>query len=316
MSEDLESLNGEFWQADTPSRRVPGVLTLTGAPALETLGRIFDERAYVVDVTPYGGVTISHSGDPEDLVADWEPRTIHGELFDGTSVSIVGAQGGKKRSAKLFDPEYRQIFGTVRHVVLGGLIDDRQTFARCRFRLDGPNWLRYHDGEAVTSDGGCLVSATEGGAHWFEFAPAQAMTITDLDRWVLHPIETLAHLVTFNAAEAVNLQVRLTVESPWRRVHREEQSISAGSHELLDANHLTPERCATWMEFRRTSDGLDAGALDDLRGVAIQTAVLTLASIAEGLHRRLYRNERRPHTRNCAAGHHGWKGIVQLFGRP
>jgi hypothetical protein len=104
----------------------------------------------------HGAVTVSHSGDPEDLVADWEPRNIHGQLADGTPVSIIGAQGGKKRSTQLFDLEYRQVFGTIRHVILA-YVDDRQTFAHCRFRLDGPNWFRYADGEAVTSDGGRLV---------------------------------------------------------------------------------------------------------------------------------------------------------------
>lgn len=292
MTETPDSLNGVFWQTDTPGRRVPGILTITGRPLLETLGRIFDERAYVVDVSSRGGVTVSHSGDPEDLVADWEPRNIHGQLSDGTPVAIVGAQGGKRRSTQLFDPEYRQVFGTIRHVILA-YVDDRQIFARCRFRLDGPNWFRYADGEAVTSEGGRLVGTTTDGEHWFEFTPAQPMTVSEFDRWVLHPIETLASLVTSNRAEAANLYVCLTADSPWQRVYRQEQSVPTGSHELLDADHLTPERCARWIDFRRISDGLDAAAIDDLKGVAIQTEVLTLASVAEGLHRRLYQDGKR-----------------------
>jgi hypothetical protein len=119
------------------------------------------------------------------------------------------------------------------------------------------------------------------------------MTVSEFDRWVLHPIETLASLVTSNRAEAANLYVCLTADSPWQRVYRQEQSVPTGSHELLDADHLTPERCARWIDFRRISDGLDAAAIDDLKGVAIQTEVLTLASVAEGLHRRLYQDGKR-----------------------
>ncbi|SKT84152.1 Uncharacterised protein [Mycobacteroides abscessus subsp. massiliense] len=35
-------------------------------------------------VNKHGGTTISYTGDPEDSVADFEPRDIHGVLEDGT----------------------------------------------------------------------------------------------------------------------------------------------------------------------------------------------------------------------------------------
>ena len=71
MSSEPSPVEGEFWQIDTPERRVLGWLTIAGIdePALETLGRIFDERSYVVNVSSTGGVTVAHSGDPEDLIA-------------------------------------------------------------------------------------------------------------------------------------------------------------------------------------------------------------------------------------------------------
>ena len=293
VTEDADSLAGTFWQADTPDRRVSGQLTIGSTPALETLGRIFDERAYRVEVSPRGGTTITESGDPDDLVADWEPRNIHGELDDGTPVSVVGAQGGKRRSRRLYDPQYRQRFSTIRHIILDEHVTDQETYSGCRFRLTGPNWLRHDDGEALTSDGGRLVGITEGDDHWFEFTPVHPVTISDIDRWVLHPIDTLASLVIAHPAETVDLRVRLTPESPWRKVNRGEQPVPTGSHELLDASYLSSDRCARWIDFRRRSNGLDAAAIDDLRGVAIQTAVLTLAAVAEGLHRRLYPDEKR-----------------------
>ena len=60
------------------------------------------------------------------------------------------------------------------------------------------------------------------------------------------------------------------------------------SHELLSASPLSAGQYARWIDFRRRSDSLDAAAIDDLSGVAIQTAVLTLSAVAEGLHRRLF----------------------------
>ena len=213
-------LAGTFWQVDTPDRRVPGHLKVTGQPVLDVLGRLFDERANRVQVSPTGGVTITYSGDPDDLVADFEPRTIHGELEDGTRVSIVGAQGGKKRSTGLFDMEYRQEFRTIRHVILDEHVDDRQVYASCCFSVVGPHWWRSEDGEASTSDGGRLVVTREGDTRWSEFIPLHPLTVRDFDRWVLSPIATLASLLTANRAEAVHLHVRLTDASPWRKVYR------------------------------------------------------------------------------------------------
>lgn len=48
---------------------------LTDSPILEILGRIFDERSNRVTISEHGGTTISYTGDPEDSVADFEPRT-------------------------------------------------------------------------------------------------------------------------------------------------------------------------------------------------------------------------------------------------
>jgi hypothetical protein len=292
--ENPEPLNGTFWQADTPDRRVPGQLTLDDRPALETVGQIFVERAVEVDLHPSGAVRrMAVSGDPDALVADWEPRTIYGELDDGTLVSVVGAQGGRKRLTAFVLQQYRQEFRTLRHVILNEHVDDRQTFDSCRFRLVGPIWWRSEDGEASTAGGGRLVITEDGDDRWFEFTPARPLTVRDLDRRVLSPIATLASLVTDNPADAIDLSVRVTAESPWRKVHRAEESVPSNSHELLDSTHLSADRFARWIDFRRRSDALDAAAIDDLSGVAIQTAVLTLAAVAEGLHRRLFDEKKR-----------------------
>jgi hypothetical protein len=71
-------------------------------------------------------------------------------------------------------------------------------------------------------------------------------------------------------------------------VHRGREPVEGASHPLLGTQHLTAERFATWIDFRRETQGLDAAVLDELPGVAIQTHVLTLGSVAEGIHRRLF----------------------------
>lgn len=115
MTTNLDSLKGTFWQSNTPDHRVSGELTINGRPTLETFRPIFDGRAVDVEWHPSGAVKrMAVSGNPDHLVADWEPRTIHGELEDGTLVSVVGAQEGRQRSTSFVDLQYRQEFRTSR----------------------------------------------------------------------------------------------------------------------------------------------------------------------------------------------------------
>src|SRR5262245_37509066 len=60
------------------------------------------------------------------------------------------------------------------------------------------------------------------------------------------------------------------------------------SHNPLPTTHLTPGRFAQWIDLRTVSDGLDAAALDELKGKAIQTQALASTAIAEGLHRNCF----------------------------
>jgi hypothetical protein len=114
------------------------------------------------------------------------------------------------------------------------------------------------------------------------------VTLGDLDSGVINAVTTLTQLATHNDADDAHIQVQVGAGSPWRDVHRGRESVKAGSHPLLTSDHLTAERFATWIDFRRETQGLDAAVLDELPGVAIQTQVLTLGSVAEGLHRRLF----------------------------
>jgi hypothetical protein len=58
--------------------------------------------------------------------------------------------------------------------------------------------------------------------------------------------------------------------------------VKPGSYPLLNSTYLTAPRYAHWIDFRTRTDGLDAAARDELKGVTIQTQVLTLASNRRG----------------------------------
>lgn len=292
----MEPMDGTFWQIDTPERHTPGNLVVGGddAPALETEAAIFIERQFKVLSRTTTGSVIAHSGDPEDLVADFEERTIHGDLADGRPVTLVQAQGGTRRLGFLRDPSQGSQQFRARYAVIGELVTVEQLYQAIRFRVVGPSWWGAAEDDAQTSDGGRLrFYRDDEGARWFEFTPSVPMTFGDLDSGVINAVTTLTQLATMGDAADAGVHVRLEADGPWRDVHRGRDSVEDSSRPLLGTEHLTAERFATWIDFRRETQGLDAAVLDELPGVAIQTHVVTLASVAEGLHRRLFGSAKR-----------------------
>lgn len=284
-------MDGTFWQIDTPERWAAGKLRAGGdeRPTLVTDRAIFTERQFSVSRTPTGGATIALSGDPEDHVADFQERTIHGELADGTLVTLVHAKGGSRGLGYLLDPsEARQQFRAP-YALIGELVTPEQQYRAVRFQVVGPFWWDAAEGEARTRAGARLRTYSGNqGARWIEFTGSSPMTFGDLDSGVVNAVTTLTRLATDNDATDADVQVQLEPNGPWREVHRGRESLVDAGHPLLGTRHLSAERFMTWIDFRRETQGLDAAVLSDLPGVAIQTQVLTLVSVAEGLHRRLF----------------------------
>ena len=55
VNEPSEPAEGTFWQVETPQRRSPGRLDVTGdRPTLETVRPIFSERKFEVTRTTHG----------------------------------------------------------------------------------------------------------------------------------------------------------------------------------------------------------------------------------------------------------------------
>jgi hypothetical protein len=104
----------------------------------------------------------------------------------------------------------------------------------------------------------------------------------------MSPIITLYSLVTDNPTDVRGPEVRIDSYSQWLPVYEGTRDPGHQGHNLLPTKHLTPERFARWIDLRPVSDGLDAAALDELKGATIQTQVLVLTTLAEGLHRKLF----------------------------
>jgi len=280
---------GTFWQIDTPERRVPGQLLIGGddRPTLTTDKAIFIERQFSFTRTPTGGAMVTMSGDPEHHVADFQERTIHGELTDGSRVTLVHAQGGSRSLGFLLEPSQARQQFRARYAVIGEHVKAEQVYHAIRFQVVGPSWGNAED-EAQCPGSGHLRVYHAKGARWFQFTGLAPTMFSDLDSGVINAVTTLTSLTTMEDATDANVQVRIEPQGAWWTVDRGENSVNDSRHPLISTEHLTAEKLATWIDFRRQTQGLDAAVLDDLPGVAIQTHVLTLGSVAEGLHRRLF----------------------------
>ena len=257
-------------------------------PTLATDKAIFIEKQFSFTRTPSGGAMVAMSGDPEHHVADFQERTIHGELTDGSRITLVHAQGGSRSLGFLLEPSQARQQFRARYAVIGEHVGAEQVYHAIRFQVVGPSWWGDAEDEAQCPGGGHLCTYYDNGARWFEYTGSAPTTFSDLDSGVINAVTTLTQLTTMEDATDANVQVRIEPQGAWRTVDRGQESVNDPSHLLIGTEHLTAEKFATWIDFRRITQGLDAAVLDDLPGVAIQTHVLTLVSVAEGLHRRLF----------------------------
>jgi hypothetical protein len=284
---DTDYVSGVFWYVETPERQAEGRVELENPdlPSLIVTTPLFDERTYKVTRSGTGGMTIATSGDPHDRVADFQPRTIWGDLSNGAKASAIGAQGGRRNG---FGFDFSQQF-RCRRVVVGAHVDDQQVYAAARFCLAEPHWA-LPSGEATTKDGSTLrvLPPDKDGKQWIEFEPTQPATLTYFDWQVMNPITTLYELVTDSSMVHRDFRVRLEKDSQWMPVYEGIRGEAGNGHDMIETKHLTPERLARWIDVRKDSDGLDAAVIDDRSGDTIQTRVLSLSAVAEGLHRKLF----------------------------
>jgi len=217
----VEQLDGTFWQIDTPQRRTAGKLLAGGdeRPSLVTDKAIFTERQFSVSRTPNGHAMIAHSSDPEDHVADFQERTIHGELADGTPVTLVHAQGGSRRLGFLLDPSEASQEFRARYALNGELVTPGQQYRAVRFQVVGPFWWNAAEDEGQTAEGGRLRTFRSAeGTRWIEFTGSDPMTFGEIDSGVINAVTTLTRLATNNDAVDAEVQVQLEADGPWRDV--------------------------------------------------------------------------------------------------
>lgn len=292
------AVGGRFWAVDTPHRARVGTLSY-GAGERATLRvdlPIVDQLGVRIEHSENGETTITETSNPEHTVADFAPRTIHGEINDHEPVTLLDAHGGHEMFLNWgFGQEF-----VARFLLIGSHVSGpAQEYKSIRFRFDDWHWWRHFAGtaEPVLTTSGTLRCYELRDAAWFEFTANTPRTLQEFDTAVQFPVQTIARLALDERVEVTETELRETPESAWLPVISARSSrpieIKRSTDRLLPRQVLTLERFARWIDVSARLDGLAAPIADPMEGVAVQASTLTYVAIAEGLHRRLYTKTKR-----------------------
>jgi hypothetical protein len=280
--------SGDFWVPERPDVKVRGEFKAEVGQQPEAMlaaGLVDDPR-----VRPIGG-GVAFTASPTDSVKSFLPITVQGQFESGESVTLVNARnhGGSGHFFTGGRPNYKADYAVVgdRHVSCGD-----QLFGAVRFRFGDPYWLGHlQEGEscAVDSDGSTVSVETSGDGNWLVYTATTPETLRRLETRVVLGCLTLAQLALDQDFAARDTQVRINDDDLWLTVLGSGANTPPNEFDydtLLLRDELTIERFAKWIPFNDTLDGLASVASRPIEGF-LQSEVLVVTALLEGLHRRL-----------------------------
>lgn len=274
------AVEGWFWHPDTPDKDVPGKLVCSDwqLPALQL-------DAVIVEPKSIRGLRngLIDMGDPDDVVANFQPITIHGTVTEGNQPLTIFA-------ANPHGPQYY----SASHAVIGGhFADEEVTFEAVRFQLDNDAlWSHLRDAAPATGDLGTVSRVALDGSEWFVFRANEPMTLRDLGRRALIACRSAARLALqpdLNIGTAFVQESNSEAWLPWYSQSTASSRIRDYKADgLVSSSALSLQLIADWLAVSATMRGLDAAIADQQFPNILELRGLLLGSIAEGLHRRLF----------------------------
>jgi hypothetical protein len=280
---------GDFWVPVTPGVTVSGAFKADAGSEPELVlarGVVGDPR---VAVSVHGGITYA-SGGVATIKASL-PITVQGRLDSGESVTLVNAQNWGGPGPPFENPSYKAHYAIVGDRTVSGA---DQLFSSMRFRFGEAYWLghlRDGDASAVGGDGSTLCAEQADDGNWLVYSSATPVTQRRLESMVVLGCVALAELALDQEFEARDTQVRINDGDPWLTVHgpgANRPPKESSFHTLLPREVLTIERFAKWIPINDTLDGLASAVTRPVAQAPLQSEVLIVTALLEGLHRRLH----------------------------
>jgi hypothetical protein len=283
---------GRFWvSGNDQSTTGHGVLKVEPgvAPTLEVAPALTAQK-FETETIPNSAGGISYKATPSAIV---HPVTIHGAAEDGTPLTVLEAHESRRSGHLVIQEHQEQQFLGIQ-VIVGVLTDSQQGFPAFRLLVQGSArrlsmQQQAHVGATIDAR---LVPA-EDGTVWLDWQSSGPRSVRMWDQTVSKPVLTLLELAEGSPVEVVAAQVG--DGERWFPV-------LAKSHEpdapppvqgtLLQAGDLTIEHVVAWIDAAERLGPVAPVVVDAMRNkTTLETQVLTLASVAEGVHRRLHPSE-------------------------
>jgi hypothetical protein len=272
---------GVFWIASDPDEKRNGFLRLGREAASEVIvNPEFYPGFEIADVeVAANGSTKSSIG----FAKDRGPQTLHGRLTrddPGESVPVSFLQA---HSTNWTGPtqSFRPIWSLV-----GGHIEPLHPFRGVRLRI--PRYGSSPHDPVPLETGGTARIDTDGG--WVELVDLPPRSYRELERTVIRPICTLLTLATGKRIRPSDVQLSPHPGTWWpvyTSSHADDNPAVADP--LIRPSDISIDVMATWLDQAHVLGPLPAGIASLWEtNLAVETQVLILTTIAEGLHRALH----------------------------
>ncbi|MEV4714665.1 HEPN domain-containing protein [Micromonospora sp. NPDC049374] len=281
---------GKFWiDTDSVGLQRPGVLRVgNGSTPVLLVDGALTSLMQAVGTSGAGDTLVTRY----EPVSDFTPRTIHGITADGTKITLLHAQTRRYFGGLLPDEQSEELQAI--RVLIGEHVRNRDhPFSGIRVALQSahamlsPLWPN----RTPLEDGGTVHLEEDAGTVWLVLQDFAPQSLSVLDRRYLRPLCTLLSLGIGDAVGLLAVQVREDSASPWWPIHskaHEPYDLPIRHGTLLRKGDISATVVATWLGKAETLGPLPPVVARGTRGsTVLETQVLELTTVAEGLHRRL-----------------------------
>lgn len=308
MQTDRESASdhttrvGEFWAVDHPERAIAGELSIQRGvrPAIALNGWVTprSEELAARTVTVTEASVVFRLPTPADAVEAFKPITLHGKLDDGTVLTGLEAQAKISGGSPLYEPRF---------VVVGAAVDSETTYTRTRFAVDAGYWLPaiWAAPEATASIARPTIAGTirpviDGDLMWLEYEATEPHTLREMINSVAHATLVMMKMALGETVRLIDVRLQRTGDAnedgTWLRVisartlDRPRPAVDAKT--LLAPESITLDRLAAAIDLYDELDTLADPVATPANG-PVQVTFLVQATVAEGVHRRLWPKRKR-----------------------
>ncbi|MGX1805163.1 ApeA N-terminal domain 1-containing protein [Nocardia sp. NPDC055321] len=288
---------GTFSNPDEPQLSSSGLLTVhsDGSKAeLATDSHIMTERSVSMDIAHAHETHMMLGGSPADNISDFSPRTFFGTTEEGVELTALDA---RISSSRVFSMSFSEGGGqrfNCRTIIVGSHFMPDQKITNCRYTFAGSWASHLNDKEAsVPLFGGCTLKFTNAESSFvMDIECTSGALLREYESHILFSYMSLLKTATQQRLRVISMQIKSEGETKWSdvylsRVDRVRANPTRRPWIMRD-EAVTADHIAKWISNSYKADSLVEGLAGLDEEAPIESQVISLTAIAEGLHRKLF----------------------------